>query len=127
MRPGTLGARVVYFISLALPAKRDVRMRVVFFTIVGASTLALVFILWGFGALDRYERNSIDARFSIRGTRHAPAQVVVVAIDDVTFDELTYRGQAVQWPFPRSIHAKLLDRIAAGHPKAIAFDVQFTE
>ena len=47
---------------------------------------------------------------------------MVVRIDDVTFDELRK-----QWPFRRSVHANLIDRIAADRPKVIAYDVQFSE
>ena len=44
-------------------------------------------------------------------------------IDDVTFDELRpARGRS-----RARVHAKVIDRIAADHPKAIAYDVQFTE
>jgi len=46
----------------------------------------------------------------------------VVAIDDVTFDELDLR-----WPFPRSLHAKLVDRLRGAGARVIAVDIQFTE
>ena len=87
------------------------------------STAGFVFLVWGIGTLDSFERQTIDARFSIRGTQPPPKQIVVVAIDDVTFD--AYPRQ--QWPYPRRWHAQVIDRIAADHPKAIAVDIQFTE
>ena len=33
----------------------------------------------------------------------------------------------LRWPFPRSLHGKVIDHIAADSPKAIGYDVQFTE
>ncbi len=58
----------------------------------------------------------------IRGEQAPADDLVVVRIDDVTFDELRK-----QWPFRRSVHADLIDRIAADRPKVIAYDVQFSE
>jgi adenylate cyclase len=77
------------------------------------------------------EVTSVDERFSIRGSR-PPEDVVVVGIDDATFNafnnyRLMHPGFQAQWPFPRCDHARVLDHIAAGHPKVIAFDVQFSE
>jgi adenylate cyclase len=82
-----------------------------------------VLVLWGFGVMDSLERNSIDARFSIRGDRPAPKSIVVVVIDDITTNY--FRNNV--WPYPRRFHAQVIRRIAAGHPRAIAVDIQFTE
>jgi adenylate cyclase len=68
------------------------------------------------------ELQSVDARFSMRGTQERPDDIVVVQIDDRTFSEL-----GVQWPFPRSLHARVIDRLRRAGAKTIAFDVQFTE
>ena len=68
------------------------------------------------------ELNIVDAHFSLRGKTPAPSNVVVVAIDDVTFGELRQ-----QWPFPRHLHAQVIDRLHAAGAKVIAYDVQFTE
>ena len=48
--------------------------------------------------------------------------MIVVGIDDVTFNELGER-----FPFSRKTFASALSRIAADRPRAIAYDVQFTE
>ncbi len=73
------------------------------------------------GALDRLEGDTIDLRFQLRGRQAAP-DVVVVAIDDVTLDELNQR-----FPFPRALHARAIDRLHAAGARQIAYDVQFTE
>jgi len=47
--------------------------------------------------------------------------IIIVAIDDDSIAELG------RWPWRRTLHAELLDRISADHPKAIGLDVLFTE
>ena len=64
----------------------------------------------------------MDARFSVRPDRPEPVGVAVVGVDDQTFDDLRE-----QWPFPRSMHAKVIDRLRRDGAKVIAYDVQFTE
>jgi len=73
------------------------------------------------GALQALEDDSMDARFALRAPER-PAEVVVVAVDDVTFDDL-----GVQWPFPRSLFARTADRLHAAGAREIVYDVQFTE
>ena len=73
------------------------------------------------GALDRLERATVAKRFELRGASRPP-DVVVVAIDDQTFAELRTR-----WPFPRSLHARAIDRLRAAGAREIVYDVQFTE
>ena len=68
------------------------------------------------------EQQSVDARFSIRGTEPRPSEFALVEVDDHTFNEL-----GVQWPFPRSLHAHLIDRLRRDGAKAIGVDIQFTE
>jgi adenylate cyclase len=99
------------------------RLRGLLFLLVGLGTASLVLLAWGFGVMNPLERNSIDARFSIRGDKPAPKEVVFVAIDDVTTDAFPN----TLWPYPRRFHARVIRRIAAGHPRAIAVDIQFTE
>jgi adenylate cyclase len=66
--------------------------------------------------------DTVDARFSIRGEQEPPDDLVVVAIDDVSFDALNKR-----WPLPRSLHGQLIRRLSEAGAKAIVYDVQFTE
>jgi CHASE2 domain-containing sensor protein len=71
--------------------------------------------------IDGLEHDSLRARFSIRDApRHR--DVVVVGIDDATFSELR-----VQWPFKRSLHGHVIERLHAAGALAIVYDVQFTE
>ncbi|HMD58045.1 MAG TPA: CHASE2 domain-containing protein [Solirubrobacteraceae bacterium] len=73
------------------------------------------------GALSRIEGESVDLRLRMRGSSR-PSDVAVVAIDDKTFSDLQR-----QWPFPRSLHAAVIDRLRAAGAREIVYDVQFTE
>jgi CHASE2 domain-containing sensor protein len=78
------------------------------------------------------ELASVDTRFSIRGSTGTPKDVVIVAIDSKTFSDfdryaVTHPAFKPQWPFPRCVEATVLRHIAAGRPRAIAVDLQFTE
>ena len=92
---------------------------------MGAAALLAITIglaAYGSGSWQRVERDTIDMRFAVRGPAHQPPEVVIVAIDDRTFSSLQ-----LQWPFPRTLHAALINRLRAAHAKVIAYDVQFTE
>ena len=47
--------------------------------------------------------------------------VVVVAIDEISL------GHLGRWPWPRSIHAQLIDKLQAAGARTIVFDVLFPE
>ena len=68
------------------------------------------------------ERETFDLFTALTATGHSPIPVVVLAIDEPTFQNL---GQA--WPFPRSMHAQLLERLQADGAAAVGFDVLFSE
>ncbi|HEX6228054.1 MAG TPA: adenylate/guanylate cyclase domain-containing protein [Solirubrobacterales bacterium] len=98
------------------------RRGVLAFVLVGALAAAIGIATYAADAFRTLELNSVDTRFSVRGTEEPPSEVAVVAIDDVTFSRL-----GVQWPFPRSLHGELIDRLTEAGVRAIAYDVQFTE
>jgi adenylate cyclase len=74
------------------------------------------------GALDRAELGLLDRLFEWRGPLRPAAPIVIVSIDEDSFDELD-----IAWPFPRALHARLIDRLAAGRPLAIGLDILFPE
>jgi adenylate cyclase len=89
--------------------------------LAAAATVALV--LFGHGALvdlELLEYWAFDRLFELRGERRPTAPIVIVAIDEPTFQELN-----IQWPFPRKLHGELLDRISADGPLAIGLDLIF--
>jgi adenylate cyclase len=101
---------------------RHRRLRTILFVGVGLALTCLGVVAYATDALRNLELDTVDARFSIRGEQEPPRDLVVVEIDDVTFSETNER-----WPFPRSMHADVIDRIVADDPAVIAYDVQFSE
>ena len=73
-------------------------------------------------ALRTSELSSVDERFKVRGTQPAPSNVVIVAIDDKTFNDLQEH-----FPFRRRWDARVINQLTRAKPAAIAYDVQFTE
>ena len=68
------------------------------------------------------ELKTLDLLFLVRGPLPPPPDVVIVSIDEPSFAELK-----LQWPWPRRLHANLVDRLRADGARAIAFDVLFPE
>ena len=80
------------------------------------------FVAYATNLLRPLELDSVDARFSVRGTQPTPEDYLVVEIDAATFGALQET-----WPFPRSFHARVIDRLREGGARAIAYDIQFSE
>lgn len=68
-----------------------------------------------------FELKSMDLRFKIRGKRLPTDDIVIVVVDDTAME---YFGT---WPFPRSVHAKLIDLLRADGAKAVGFDMIFSD
>ena len=102
--------------------KKRRRVRMYMLLGVAAATLALGLIAYSADWFTRAELDTVDRRFDIRGDEDPPDDLVVVGVDDDTFSDLRE-----QWPFPRSMHGKVIDRLEADGAKVIAYDVQFTE
>jgi len=101
---------------------RSRRLRGALLAAVALAALAIAGTLQATGALHRVELISVDARFDVRGTQTAPDDLVVVGIDDRTFNRLQ-----PTWPFKRSLHARVIDRLRRAGAQVIAYDIQFTE
>ena len=77
-------------------------------------------LAYGNNAFRALENDSVDARFSIRGDEKPPANIVIVGVDDTTIQHLN-----LQWPYPRTLHAKVIERLHSLGAKAIAVDILF--
>ncbi len=72
------------------------------------------------GALSAIERQTVDARFTIRGSRPVDSRIVIVANDARTSAALRVRP-----PIPRVYYARMLDLLRAANPRLIAIDSAF--
>jgi adenylate cyclase len=100
----------------------SLRLRRLLLALVALGFTGLAVVAYEADLLRSLELTTVNTRFQIRGSRPQPRDVVLVEIDASTFDELD-----LQWPFPRGVHGRVIANIAREHPKAIAYDVQFTE
>lgn len=74
------------------------------------------------GLGDSLEPWVLEVWFNVRGAQKAPKDVVLIAMDEDSYDELDL-SMSEAWP--RVIHAELLDRLAAAGARVVAFDVVF--
>ena len=68
------------------------------------------------------ELKGLDLLFTLRGALPAPEPIVIVAIDEPAMAEIRQ-----QWPWPRSLHARLIQQLNKAHAKVIGFDILFSE
>ena len=87
--------------------------------LIYSAAFALVALLHQLGALDFVEARLGDLRYSLVRS-DAEQSLVVVAVDPPSLVELDV------WPWPRSYHAEVLDRLIAGGARQVAFDVDFS-
>ncbi|MBI4610864.1 MAG: CHASE2 domain-containing protein [Candidatus Rokubacteria bacterium] len=74
------------------------------------------------GFLEGVERWGLNMQFHLRGPRPPQTPIVIVSIDEDSFDELN-----LPWPWPRALHAEFLDIVSRGRPAVIGLDLLFAE
>ena len=95
--------------------------------LIGAAflLLALVELTW-LHALAPMENRLSDRFVRLQTQNLTPdSDIVIVDIDDPSFARM--QDMAGSWPWPRSVHGELVRGIARQHPKAIVFDILFSE
>src|SRR5436309_2530963 len=65
------------------------------------------------------ELRSLDARFLLRGPRPHDDDIVIVGLDENTLQKVG------AFPIPRDAYARMVDQLAKGGAKVIAFDANF--
>lgn len=69
------------------------------------------------------EHIGLDLLFKLRGKRPPPPEIVIVSINGETGQQLQLGEEIPEWP--RSLHAKLIDRLKQVGVALIAFDIFF--
>ena len=84
----------------------------------------LVFLLTPLGV--SFERNyGLDRLFKMRDARTRPPDVAVVGISNDTAQNLgLFSREPVGWP--RTVHARLIDRLVSQNAQGIVFDIDFS-
>ena len=109
---------------MRIDAQRLSTLLTIVFVAAGVATgvwLGLDQIRGAASVLDRVEYLTLDWRFLLAGPHPAPADVVVVAIDDETL-----RQEGGNAP-SRKLLARITRAIAAGQPRAVALDIAFPD
>jgi CHASE2 domain-containing sensor protein len=88
--------------------------------LTGTVATALVLALLLSSATSQLDRALYDGVLRLGG-QPTPDDIIIVAIDDQSLEALG------PWPWSRSVHARLLDRLAAAKPRVIAYDVLFLD
>jgi len=87
---------------------------------LGLAVAIVLFLFAGSELIQSLERKAYD--MGVRATDRTPSdRIAVIAIDDASIQNIG------RWPWPRDVHAKLTDTLAAGKPKVIANLVLFSE
>ncbi len=91
--------------------------------------LSVALVITGFAALlmaqgwtKALSLYTYDMLFDMRGPVEAPDDIIILSIDEPSFAEVQHR-----WPWPRTLHAKIVDNLFEAGARTIAFDVIFAE
>ena len=68
------------------------------------------------------ELKGLDSLFFLRGYTAPPENIIIVALDEPSFQEI-----GLQWPWPRSLHARLIRTLKEAGAKVIGLDILFVE
>jgi len=85
-------------------------------------SLLLIPVLAFFPLITKLENQVLDRFFGIRGAQPPPPELLIVGIDEASFQDLR-----LPWPWPRSLHARLIDRLSAAGARMVVFDVLFAD
>jgi adenylate cyclase len=88
--------------------------------------LAAALEIFGLQLLAPLENRLLDSFVRWHALRLAPdPDIVIVDIDEKSLARM--QQIAGSWPWPRAVHAELIEGLAAQQPRAIVFDILFTE
>ena len=101
---------------------RPMDRKTIYALLFGASLAGLALLVSSIGLLDTIELKTLDLRFRMRGPIAPRAPIVLISVDQDSFDEID-----LPWPWPRDLHAELTRKLAKGGARIIAWDILFPE
>lgn len=103
------------------------RNKVLQSVVIGLLAVAVALAWWWRGGLDPFENVVWSWRVAFF---HKPApsteRVKLILLDQASLD-WGARESGWSWPWPRTVYGALVDFVMRGQPRALAFDVLFTE
>ena len=106
---------------------RGQRRKIMMLLAVAVLAAGVGVLAYATNLLRRSELQTIDARFSIRGSEHPPKDIVFVAINPAAEEELEARHRSARSPLPRRYDAEVIDRLRRAGAKTIALDLEFVQ
>ena len=91
------------------------------FTGIIIAIFVILISRFGFGFINTIENKVLDLRFKVRGTIPHGDEVVIIAIDERTLDDLG------RWPFPRRYFAEAVKNLNDWGVRVLVFDMIFSE
>jgi CHASE2 domain-containing sensor protein len=88
--------------------------------LLGMGVTLIVMLLSYTELMKAFELKTLDYRFLLRGPRDVTNDIVIVAVDDVTTQEL-------KWPISRDLYASLVDYLSKYGAGVLAFDILFSD
>lgn len=89
---------------------------------VGVLAFALVWLAASTRAWQAMDAKVFDLFTTWTAPRKVEIALVILSIDEPSFQQLQ-----AQWPFPRRLHAQVLERLKADGARVVGFDVVFAE
>ena len=101
------------------------KKRLIIILVIGLfSAVAMIFASVGLTFFENMEHRMTDFKFSVRDVNYeglAGSDVVIVGIDDQSYASLG------TFPWPRSVHATLVNNLKRAGARTVLFDIEFTE
>ncbi len=91
-------------------------------TVVAVAAFGITLLLSSLSFFSFLELKGFDLLFALRGPLPPPDSIAIIAIDEPSMAEI---GR--QWPWPRSLHARLIQQLNKAGAKVIGFDILFSE
>ena len=87
---------------------------------VGACIVFAVIVLWRFDAFDQLSHRFYDVG-AAQSSRQPSDRIALITIDDQSIANIG------RWPWPRDVHAELIDKLASAKAKTIVYTTFFFE
>ena len=102
------------------------RKKLVFGAVIALITALMVNMVFYYGLFDELELKAFDLREKyFSGSRRPADEIAVILVDEASLRAMN--PVVGRWPWPRSLHADVVDFLAMSGAKAVLFDILFTE
>lgn len=91
-------------------------------TVFGVLCFGFMSLLLSTSVWQQLENKLLDSMMVASAPNKSTFPITIIGIDEASFAEL-----GLQWPWPRSLHAELIDQLAAAGAAVIVFDIVFAE